>query len=102
MNNFYIAPCLFSVTKHWEWYQQELGAFIWWMENLTCFYVHPQCRSWTFLGGSRWKACFCAYPQCRGSTYVGGVYVILILRAWQTSHKGQQSLTKLNAIASNI
>ena len=30
--------------------------------------------------------------------YVGGVYVILILRAWQTSYKGQQSLTKLNAI----
>ena len=28
---------------------------------------------------------------------VGGVYVILILRAWQTSRKGQQSLTKLNA-----
>jgi hypothetical protein len=36
------------------------------------------------------------------SAYVGGVYVILILRAWQTSHKGQQSLTKLNAKASNI
>ena len=25
------------------------------------------------------------------------MYMILILRAWQTSHKGQQSLTKLNA-----
>jgi len=24
---------------------------------------------------------------------LGGVYVILILRAWQTSYKGQQSLT---------
>ena len=32
------------------------------------------------------------------SAYLGGVYVILILRAWQTSYKGQQSLTKLNAI----
>ena len=31
-----------------------------------------------------------------------GVYVILILRARQTSHKGQQSLTKLNAKASSI
>jgi hypothetical protein len=41
-------------------------------------------------------ACFCAYPQCRSSACAGGVYVILILRAWQTSHKGQQSLTKLN------
>ena len=40
---------------------------------------------------------FCAYSQCRSRAYVGGVYVILILRAWQTSHKGQQSLTKLNA-----
>ena len=29
---------------------------------------------------------------------MGGVYVILILRARQTSHKGQQSLTKLNAM----
>ena len=42
-------------------------------------------------------ACFCAYPQCRNSAYVGAMYVILVLRAWQTSHKGQQSLAKLNA-----
>ena len=42
-------------------------------------------------------ACCCAYPQCRSSAYFDGVYMILILRAWQTSHKGQQSLTKLNA-----
>jgi hypothetical protein len=41
--------------------------------------------------------CFCAYPQCRSSAYVGGVYVILILRAGQTSHNGQQSMTRLNA-----
>ena len=47
-------------------------------------------------------ACFCAYPQCRSSAYVGGVYVILILRALQVYHKGQQNLTKLNAIASII
>ena len=39
---------------------------------------------------------FSPTPQC-SSVYVGGVYVILILRAWQTSHMGQQSLTKLNA-----
>ena len=36
------------------------------------------------------------------SAYVGGVYAILILREWQTPHEGQQSLTKLNAKASNI
>ena len=29
--------------------------------------------------------------------YVGDVYMILILRAWQTFHKGQQSLTELDA-----
>jgi hypothetical protein len=45
------------------------------------FGVHSQCRSKTFLGGSRWKTCFCAYPQCRSSAYVSGVYLILILRA---------------------
>ena len=32
-----------------------------------------------------------------GAASICGVYMILILRAWQTSHKGQQSLTKLNA-----
>ena len=32
---------------------------------------------------------FLRLPQCRSSAYVGGLYVILILRAWQTSHKGQ-------------
>ena len=42
-------------------------------------------------------ACYCTYPQRRSSSYLGGVYVILILRARQTSHKGQQNLTKLNA-----
>jgi hypothetical protein len=50
-----------------------------------------------FLVDLNGKACFCAYPQCRSSAYVDEVYMILILRAWQTSHKGQQSLTKLNA-----
>ena len=50
-----------------------------------------------FLVDLNGMACFCAYPQCWSSAYVGGVYVILILRAWQISYKGQQSLTKLNA-----
>ena len=49
---------------------------------------------WVDLDGMAW---FCAYAQCRSNAYVGGVYMILILRASQTSHKGQQSLTKLNA-----
>jgi hypothetical protein len=58
------------------------------------FCVHSHCRSETFLGRSRWKAWFYAYPQCRSSAYVGGVYVILILRAWQTSHKVSTKLDK--------
>ena len=41
---------------------------------------------WVDIGG---MVCFCAYPQYRGSAYVGGVYIILILRACQTSHTGQ-------------
>ena len=44
-------------------------------------FAYSQCRSKTFLGGSKWKAYFCAYPQCRNSAYVDGVYVILILKA---------------------
>ena len=40
------------------------------------FGVFSQCRSKTFLGGSRWKACFCAYPECRSSAYLDSVYVI--------------------------
>jgi len=41
---------------------------------------------------------FLRLPQCRSSANLGGVFVILILRAQETSHKGQQSLTKLNAM----
>jgi hypothetical protein len=37
-----------------------------------------------------------------GAAGIYGVYVILILRACQISHKSQQSLTKLSAKASNI
>jgi hypothetical protein len=74
-NNFCIVSCLFSAIKTWSTY---------------------------LVDGKTYQACFCAYPQYRSSAYMGGVYVILILRAWQTSYKGQQSLTKLNAKASNI
>ena len=83
MNNFCIATCFFSATKLQRDINKNFGAFI--LSGCktyqTCFFIHSQCRSKIFLGGSRWKACFCAYPQCRSSAYVGGVYVILILRA---------------------
>ena len=49
---------------------------------------------WVDLNG---MACFYTYPQCKSSAYLGGVYMILILKAWETSHKDQQSLTKLYA-----
>ena len=48
------------------------------------------------MGGPRWKACFLHTPSVVAAG-IYGVYVILILRARQTSHKGQQSITKLNA-----
>ena len=37
-SNFCIVPCLFSATKLWERYQQELRPFIWWMKNLTSMF----------------------------------------------------------------
>jgi hypothetical protein len=102
LNNFCITSWLFSATKLLRDSSKNLEHLIGGWKMQTYFSVHPQCRSRIFLGGSRWKACFYTYPQCRGRAYVGGVYMILILRAWQNSYKGQQSLTKLNAIASNI
>jgi hypothetical protein len=39
--------------------------------------------------------------QCRGSAYVSGVYVILILRAWQTSHKASTKLDLTQGKAGN-
>ena len=40
MNNFCIAPCLFSAIELWERYQQDLKAFIWSMENLTSMFLY--------------------------------------------------------------
>jgi hypothetical protein len=103
-NNFCIALCLFSVTKLCERYQQELGAHIWWMGRPIkhIFVFTPSVGVERFWVDLNRMTCFCAYPLCRSSAHMGGVYVILILRAWQTSHKGQQSLTKLNTKAINI
>jgi hypothetical protein len=36
---FFIAPYIFSATKLWERYQQELWAFIWWMKNLSSMFL---------------------------------------------------------------
>ena len=76
-----IASCLFLQQNFWERYQQGFRAFIL-MEPNKHILVQSQCRSRTFLDGSKWKACFCAYSQCRSSALFGGMYMILILRAW--------------------
>jgi hypothetical protein len=62
---------------------------------------YSQCKSKTFSGGFRWKN-ECVYSQCRNSAYVDGVYVILILRAWQTSHKASTKLNQTQCKASSI
>ena len=90
---------LFSATKLLRDSNKNLEhLFEGWKTYQEFFGVHSQCRSKTFWVDLNGMACFCAYPYCRSSAYVGGVYVILILRARQTSHKIQQSLTKLNAM----
>ena len=98
MNNFCIAPFFLSAIKLLRDSNKNLEHLFGGYPIKNIFGVFSQCRSnffWVNLDG---MACCCAYPQCRSSAYLDGVYVILILRAWQTSHKGQQSLTKLNTM----
>ena len=53
MNNFCIAPCLFSTTKLLRDSNKKLEhLFGGWKTKQACFWVHPQCRSRTFLGRS--------------------------------------------------
>jgi hypothetical protein len=97
MNNFCKAQASFWQQNFWEIAIRTWSIYLVDKKPIkNIFGVYSQCKSKIFLGGSKWNAMFYAYFQCRNSAYVGGVYVILILRAWQTSHKGQQSLTKLN------
>jgi hypothetical protein len=63
LNNFYIAPCLFSAIKLLKDSNKNLEHLIGGWKTQTCFCVHPRCRSRTFLSGSRWKACFCPTPS---------------------------------------
>jgi hypothetical protein len=81
---------------------KNFGTFIWWMENLTNMFLvfTPSVGVkyfWEDLDGR-----YVLRTPSVGAAGICGVYVILIFRALQTSHKGQQSLTKLNAKASNI
>ena len=82
MNNFCIAPCLFSVTKLLRDSNKNLEHLFGGYPIKNVFLVFSSSvgvkHLWVDLDG---MACFCAYPQCWSSAYVGGVYVILILRA---------------------
>ena len=80
MKNFCIAPCFFSTTKLLRDNNKNLEHLFDGKPIKHVFSVLSQCKSKTFLGGSRWNACFCAYPHCKSSAYLGGAYVILILR----------------------
>jgi hypothetical protein len=96
------SPCLSSTIENiWE-IAQKLGAFIWWKPIWNIYSVFSQCRSKIFLSGYRWKACFYAYQQCRSRAYVGSVYVILILKLWQISHKASTKLDQTQSKASSI
>jgi hypothetical protein len=64
-----IASCLFCNKTFWVRYQQRFGAFIL-MEPNKHIFVQFQCRSRTFLDGSKWKAYFCDYSQCSSSAYI--------------------------------
>jgi hypothetical protein len=104
MNNFSITTCLFSATKLLRDNNKNLKHLFGEYPIGYIFCVYSQCRSKTFLGGSRRKGIFLRLPQCRSSAYVhvGGAYVILILRAWQTSHKASTKLDWTQCNASSI
>ena len=87
MNNFCIATCLFSAQNFWEIATRTWSIYL--VDILSSiFLVFTQNvgvkHFWVDLDR---MACFCAYPQCWSSAYLDGVYMILILRAWQASHR---------------
>ena len=50
----------------------------------------------------RWKACFCATSSVEVGTSICGVFVILILKAWNESHKGRKQFDKAQCKTSSI
>jgi hypothetical protein len=91
MNNFCIATCLFSVTKLLRDNKNLKHLFRVYPIGYI-FGVHSQCRSKIYFGWILMEWHIVAPTQCRNSAYVDGVYVILILRAWQTSYKASTKL----------
>ena len=45
---------------------------------------------WSFFFVCGWKTCFCVTSSVEVSLSIYGVYVILILKAWNESHKGRK------------
>jgi hypothetical protein len=91
LNNFCIAHASSLQQNFWEIVTRTWNIYLVDGKNLSSMFLifTPSVgvkHFWVDLNG---KTCFCAYPQCRSSAYVDEVYVILILRAWQTSHKGE-------------
>ena len=97
MSNFCIAHASFLHSNCWRDSNKNLehlcGENLW---SILLVFSPSVGVKYFWVDLDRMAYCY-AFPQCRSSAYLGGVYVILILRAWQTSHKGQQGLTKLNA-----
>ena len=63
MNNFCIAPCLFSATKLLRDSNKNLEHLFSGYPIGYIFGVHSQCRSKTFLSGSKWNGIFLRLPS---------------------------------------
>jgi hypothetical protein len=92
MNNFCIATCLFSTIKLLRDSNKNLEHLFGGYPMGMFFIFTPSVGVKHFWVDLDRMACFCTYPQCRNSACVGGVYMILILRAWQISHKASMKL----------
>ena len=61
---------------------------------------HVKVMGFLFVCG--WKTCFCVTSSVEVSMSICGVYVILILKAWNESHKGRKQFDKAQCKTSSI
>ena len=71
MNNFFIAQCFFSATKFWRDSNQSLEHLFGGYRIKHIFGVYSQCRSETFLVGSRWNDKFLRLPPVQEQCICG-------------------------------
>ena len=57
---------------------------------------------WSFFFVCGWKTYFCVTSSVEVSMSIYGVYVILILKAWNESHKGRKQFDKAQCKTSSI